>query len=129
MNNNESIRKTYYVAIGLFCALFIGSVLLTVIDIKGSYEEFARLNFPSWILYPLSIAKTLGVIALLKSKSRSLKDFAFAGFLYDMLLALGGHIFGWRIIRPRADCRYLFVGVLVYNGSKIRRSEVRQNSR
>jgi hypothetical protein len=44
------------------------------------------------LVHPLSLAKVLGIIAILKSKSQSLKDFAYAGFLFDLLCALGGHI-------------------------------------
>ena len=89
---SSSTKWLYWVAIGLFSALFIYSALLTVIDAKGSYAEFQRLSFPAWLTYPTAIAKLLGVFAILTSKSRSLKDFAFAGFLYDLLLALGAHL-------------------------------------
>lgn len=93
MKKESNTKRLYYVAIILFSILFIGSVLLSVIDAEGSYEEYANLSFPSWIHYPLVIAKTLGVIVILTSKSRRLKDFAFAGFLYDILLAIGGHLY------------------------------------
>lgn len=90
--NIHKQRLYYWIALGLFSALFIYSALLTAIDAQGSYEEFLRLGFPAWLTYPTAIAKILGVVAILKSKSRSLKDFAYAGFLYDLLLALGAHI-------------------------------------
>jgi hypothetical protein len=93
--NPERTRWIYRISLTLFCVLFIGSAILTVVDAKGSYEGFARLQFPAWILYPLSLAKVLGVIVILKSSCRTLKDFAYAGFLYDLLLALGGHIANW----------------------------------
>jgi DoxX-like family len=85
-------KTLYWTATGLFCALFIGSVIFGLSDTQASYDEYRHLQFPEWILYPLSLAKTLGVIAILSNKSQTLKDFAFAGFLYDLLLALGGHI-------------------------------------
>jgi DoxX-like family len=85
-------KTLYWVATGLFCLLFTGSILLTFGDLQGSYDEFQHLGFPVWTVYFLGIAKILGLIAILSNKSKTLKDFAFAGFLYDLLLALGGHI-------------------------------------
>jgi uncharacterized membrane protein len=92
MSTSSTTKRNYIIAISLFSALFIGSVLLSVIDTKGSYDQFEQLTFPSWLLYPLALAKTIGVITILKSKSNRLKDFAYAGFLFDLLLALGAHI-------------------------------------
>jgi hypothetical protein len=89
---STATKRLYWIAMGLFSALFIGSVIFSLSDIGESYKEYTHLEFPKWILYPLDIAKTLGVVAILSNRSQILKDFAFAGFLYDLLLALGGHI-------------------------------------
>ena len=43
-------------------------------------------------MWPLTAAKALGVLAIIFSRSRSLRDFAYAGFLYDLLLAIGAHV-------------------------------------
>jgi hypothetical protein len=40
----------------------------------------------------LTVAKALGLMAILSNKSKTLKDFAFAGFLFDLLLALAAHL-------------------------------------
>jgi hypothetical protein len=92
MKSEKSTKTLYYIAISLFSALFIGSAVLTVADREGSYAIFRHLEFPEWLLYPLTFAKLLGLAAILKSPYRGLKDFAFAGFLYDLLLAFGGHL-------------------------------------
>jgi hypothetical protein len=89
---NFSIKNWYKVLITLFSLLFIGSVIFGYSDLQASYDEYKHLEFPAWLLHPLSVAKVLGVIAILKSKSQSIKDFAYAGFLFDLLCALGGHI-------------------------------------
>ncbi|WP_197076627.1 DoxX family protein [Hymenobacter terrenus] len=98
MSNQSKTKLLYGISISLFSAIFVFSALLTIIDVQGSYAEFQRLSFPTWLTYPTGIAKLLGVLAILKSKSRSLKDLAFAGFLYDLLLALGAHIAVWDIL-------------------------------
>jgi DoxX-like family len=87
-----SVKRKYKIAISLFCSLFIGSVIYGFVDIQESVDEYRHLEFPAWLLYPLSVAKVLGVYVILKSTSQTLKDFAYAGFPFDLLCALGGHI-------------------------------------
>ena len=89
---SSTIQRQYWLAIGLFSLVFIGSALLTVLDVPGSVAEYRHLGFPTWLTYPQSLAKIMGIVAIVFSRSRTLKDFAFAGFLFNLLLAVGGHI-------------------------------------
>jgi hypothetical protein len=81
---------------------YIGTILLTLLMtfsatmylaqhemVVGFFENF---GFPTWIIYPLAAAKYLGLIAIWFSKSKTLKHFAYAGFLFDLLLAVGAHL-------------------------------------
>jgi hypothetical protein len=92
MSTAPTTMLRYRIGLGLLSVVFIASVLLTVFDAAGTYEETARLGFPIWIVWPQTLAKALGVLAILFSRSRSLRDFAYAGFLFDLLLATGAHI-------------------------------------
>jgi DoxX-like family len=85
-------RTRYLIATGLFVTLFVGSVTLGWLDIAASYKEYTHLGFPKWSFHFLQFAKVAGLIAILSNRSRTLKDFAYAGFLFDLLLALGAHI-------------------------------------
>lgn len=85
-------QLTYRVATGLLCAVFLISVLLTVVDYDGTITQLRDLGFPTYLAWPQAIAKLLGVIAVLSRRSRTLSLFAYAGFLFDMLLALAAHI-------------------------------------
>jgi hypothetical protein len=55
-------------------------------------DVFRRLGFPVYIIYPLAAAKLLGVVAILQTKSSTLKEWAYAGFFFNFLLALSAHI-------------------------------------
>lgn len=92
MDSFKLVKSKYNISIFLFCALFIGSVIYGFVDIQESINEYRHLEFPAWLLYPLSLAKLMGVYAILKSRSQTLKHFAYAEFLFDLLCALGGHI-------------------------------------
>jgi len=68
---------------------FSAGMYLTKYDmIQGAFEN---LGFPTWLIYPLAILKILGLIAVLSKKSTFLKELAYAGFLYDALLAFAAH--------------------------------------
>ncbi len=89
---SNSTQRLYWIAIGLFALLFGGSVILSLSDLNESYKEYRHLEFPAWSVFFNLSGKVLGLAAIFYNKSRTLKDFAFAGFLFDLLLALGGHI-------------------------------------
>ena len=85
--------RTYWAATGLFCAVFIGSAVFGMLDLDASKAEWTRLGYPWWTFFFLTIGKVIGVGTILANKGpRFLKDFAFAGFLFDLLLAGGAHL-------------------------------------
>ena len=59
----------------------------------GVGENFARLGFPSHAFHvELSVAKVLGVLALLAPVSARLKEWAYAGFAINLASALIAHL-------------------------------------
>lgn len=90
VTTTASFQRLYWIATMLFLLIFVGSVVLNLATPTESAQEYVRLHFPAWLVYPTSLAKTLGIVAIITNRSQTLKDFAFAGFLYDLLLALGG---------------------------------------
>jgi hypothetical protein len=90
---STSTVRLYCIATGLFTALFAGSIVLGLGDLNESYIEYTRLGFTAhWQVFFNSFGKLLGLLAIFHNRSRTLKDFAFAGFFFDLLLALFGHI-------------------------------------
>jgi DoxX-like family len=86
--------RLYWIAIGLFAAMFAYSIFLGLGDLKESYIEYTRLGFSQpWQVFFNSFGKLLGLLAIFQNRSRTLKDFAYAGFFFDSLLAVFGHIF------------------------------------
>ena len=84
-------RALYWAATGLFCFMFVFSAVWTLVDPTGAIKDTQHLGYPAFTVYPLAFAKILGVVAILTNKNKTLKDFAFAGFLYDLILAAMGH--------------------------------------
>ena len=54
-------------------------------------KVFTTLGYPTYIIYPLAIAKLLGLVAIWTNKSKWLKEWAYAGFFFDFILAFFAH--------------------------------------
>lgn len=52
---------------------------------------FEMLDYPTYLVYPLAIVKILGIIAVLSNLSKVLKEWAYAGFFFDAVLATLAH--------------------------------------
>jgi hypothetical protein len=102
-----------------------GSVLLTLTDPAGNERSADLLGFPLAITeYPLAAAKALGVLTILLRPTPSLVLFAYAGFFFDLVLALMAHVnagdfpYGWLAVAGLATWIIAFVA---------ERSEMRRN--
>ena len=89
---NKTNRIIYWVATGLVCAMMLGSASMYFIKYEEIVGVFKSLGHPAHVIYPLAIAKFLGVLAILSDKSKLLKEWAYAGIFFDFLLAFGAHI-------------------------------------
>lgn len=84
-------RIIYYAVTGLFTAHMLMTVGVYIFNHEMVSEMFASLGFPSGLIYPLAIAKVLGLVAIWTNKSRLLKELAYAGFALDFIMAAGSH--------------------------------------
>jgi hypothetical protein len=91
-SESKSLRM-YWVAIGLFSAVFLGSATFGLLDLNGSKTEWLHLGYPWWTFFALTAGKVVGVATIASNRlPRIVKDFAFAGFFYELLLAGGAHL-------------------------------------
>ncbi len=88
---NKTNVLVYRIATGLLSALMLFSASMYFIQYPMVEETFLNLGFPSFIIYPLAIAKILGIIAIWSNKSAMLKEWAYAGFTFNTLLAIAAH--------------------------------------
>jgi hypothetical protein len=85
-------RTLFRVFAGLLAVLMVGSAGRALFDYPWAQESFVHLGYPTYIIYPLEIAKLLGVTAIVSNRSPFLKNLAYAGFFYHLLLALSAHV-------------------------------------
>ena len=90
--SNKNKNNIYWIATGLLSALILLSAGLDLFYNEMVSEAYIGFGFPTYIIYPLGVIKILGLIAIWYKKANMLKKLAYAGFLFNFLLAFGAHI-------------------------------------
>jgi hypothetical protein len=79
----------YWVPTGLLLLVMVGSAAWYIMNPDAAAKAFAELGYPAYTMYFNASAKILGAIALLTPQvPRFLKEWAYAGYLFILLLAM-----------------------------------------
>ena len=84
---------TYWIATALFCLAMLAGGTMNLMRAEAQLEIMKSLGYPSYLMTILGVAKILGVIALLMPGTPLLKEWAYAGFTFDLLGASASHAF------------------------------------
>lgn len=87
----KKFKIVHWIFTGLLSALMLMSASMYLFNTEEVMGAFAVFGFPTWIVYPLAFAKILGVLMILTKFNKTLTTFAYAGFLFNALLAFGAH--------------------------------------
>ena len=83
----------YWIATAMFCLVMTAGGTMNLLRVEPQQEAMAKLGYPMYLMTILGVAKILGVIAVLAPKLPLLKEWAYAGFTFDMLGAAASHAF------------------------------------
>lgn len=83
----------YWAVTVLFCMAMAGSGMMNLLRSEALKESITALGYPEYLMTILGVAKVLGVIALLLPGFPLLKEWAYAGFTFDLLGAAASHAF------------------------------------
>lgn len=82
----------YWSSTGLLSAFIIITAALYYFNYEVVKEAFISLSYPVYLIYPLAIVKIIAAVVLLLPKKIVLKEWAYAGLLFDFILAFFAHI-------------------------------------
>ena len=83
----------YWLVTVLFCFAMAASGAMNLLRAEQMKESITALGYPEYLMTILGVAKILGVIALLIPRAPLLKEWAYAGFTFDLLGASASHAF------------------------------------
>jgi hypothetical protein len=82
----------YRVVTALFSLMLLGGAITYFVKYKMVSEMFISLGVPTEIIYPLAIAKILGIIAIWLINNSLIKNLAYLGFALDLIMAIISHL-------------------------------------
>lgn len=86
--NDRSNKIVYRIATGMLTVIVLMYVGNSIFNHELFSKRFNDLGYPTYLIYPLTIAKLLGLIAIWSGKSKLLREWAYAGFFFNFLLAI-----------------------------------------
>lgn len=119
---NKATPYIYWTATVLVVAIMCYSAQMYFFNTATIKEIFVAYNYPDYLVIPLAIAKVLGVIIILWRPVRWITEWAYAGFFFDLLLAVTGHYMA-------SDGSWLFplIGIVLLLTSYVLGNKARRN--
>ncbi len=81
----KKINIIYWIATGLLLALMLWSAVGSFMDNPQGAKMMETMGYRPYVFHFLAVAKILGIIAILVPGFPILKEWAYAGFTFDML--------------------------------------------
>ncbi len=89
----KTARRIYWAETGIVClAMFSGGIMMLLRN-PQNVQGITALGYPAYLCTILGVAKILGTLAILLGKRhRVLKEWAYAGFSFDLLGAAASYL-------------------------------------
>ena len=91
MSPSKGTVVAFWIVTALFC-LQMAFTAYAQLSLPQVAEAFTRLGFPDYFRVQLSWAKIVGVVLLLAPVPARLKEWAYAGFAFDLGSAIIAHL-------------------------------------
>ena len=85
----KKVNIIYWIATGLILALMLFSAIGSFLPADpATAKKMAPMGYQPYVFHFLAVAKVLGILAILTPGLPRLKEWAYAGFAFDMIGAL-----------------------------------------
>lgn len=122
----KTTKIFYWILTGLMAAFMLLGAIPDVLRIPAAVDVFAHLGYPAYLLPFIGVAKILGVVAVLVPGFQRLKEWAYAGLVFDLVGALYSHI---SVGDPPGSWVFPIIGLLLVFGSYLlRRKRLNQQA-
>ncbi len=82
----------YWIATSLLSLILLFSASMHLFNHADVVVAYETLGYPGYLIYPMALAKLLAVAAIVSSKYQFMKNLAYAGVFYNLILALISHL-------------------------------------
>jgi hypothetical protein len=113
LGSSRALRTGYWTATIIFSLAMLMDGIAGIMLEETGQQVMAQLGYPVYIMLILGIAKVAGVIAILQTRYRTIKEWAFAGFTFNFLGAAASWLLIGKglemIIAPFVALAFMFV--------------------
>jgi hypothetical protein len=90
----QTLKIIYWFVTLICCGIMAYSAFMYFTNTLTVKDYFInKMYYPGYLVLPLAIGKILGIVAIITGFSRTLKEWAYAGFIFDTLLAIAAHLY------------------------------------
>lgn len=86
----KTTKIIYYLTTSLLSLLLLGSAGMYIFNNAEVSKLFISFGYPTYIIYPLALAKISAVIVLW-TKLKTLKEWAYSALTFEFILAFFAH--------------------------------------
>jgi DoxX-like family len=88
----KTAKTLYWIVTSVTAAFMLLASIPDVLRLPQAVSIFGHLGYPVYLLPFLGAAKTLGIVAILVPGFQRLKEWAYAGLVFDVIGALYSHL-------------------------------------
>ena len=122
----KTIKIIYWAVTITFCLANLGSGISGFFPNQQGLDGMKQLGYPAYLLIILGVAKILGSVAIVQTKFKTIKEWAYAGFAIDYLGAAASFFMtgsGLAIIFPLIFLAVMFVSYFLWKSVELMKSE------
>lgn len=90
--SQRNLRLIYWLVTPLFLLLQGWAAVQYLVEAPRMTGTITDLGYPIYFMKMLGVAKVLGILAIVTGVSRPLKEWAYAGFTFDVCAAIVSHL-------------------------------------
>lgn len=105
---------SYWVVTALMAALMLMASIPDVTQSETAVAAVTHLGYPVYLLPFLGVAKIAGIVAVLLPSPGRLKEWAYAGLVFDLTGALYSHL---SVGDPAGTWMFAMMGLILVTGS------------
>ncbi len=88
----KTYKITFWSTTGLLSLILMMSSGMYVFNNEMVQETFIALGYPTYLIYPLVVAKLSAVAILLSQKVSTIKEWVYAALFFEFVLAFFAHV-------------------------------------
>lgn len=93
MNTENRIKWIYWAMTLPFVVTMLMAAVMLLAGAESNVQGIIQLGYPVYLCKILGIAKLLGGLTILQDRSSRLKEWAYAGYTFNLLGAAASHAF------------------------------------